>query len=367
MLGALEPDFIEDVLQRVGIVIRGWSNSGHASILTHLQVLSSRLNSVVPVARPSQRLEWGDVYNFRMVSPLLPLADGVHYLPGAVNCGVIATSDGGCILIDTGNTEDHGKKLLKACRALSLEPRAIINTHSHADHFGGNAYLVRELGIPVYAPIFEEAILNYPLLEPMYLWSGARAHKELQNKFLLSSPSPAKVLNEPGPRKIAGVQLELLEVAGHAQMQFAVKVGDVLFAADAVFGQAILDKHPLSFMVDIQNARDAIETVRHSDARVVLPGHGEPTTDIDALCDANLASLARANDAVLAACHEPSTLPEILERVCAMLEVNMPDLTRYVLNQTAVLAHLTNLEEHGDIRHEIIRNKLLWSVTNDVS
>ncbi len=298
-----------------------------------------------------------------MTPPLLLLALGVHYLPSAVNCGVLETGDGGCILIDTGNSEDHGKKLLKACRALSLTPRAIINTHSHADHYGGNAYLVRELEIPVYAPIFEDAILNYPLLEPMSLWSGARAHKALQNKFLLSNPSPAKVLNEPGPRKIAGLNLDLLEVAGHAHMQFAVKIGDVLFAADAVFGAAILEKHPLSFMVDIGNARDAIETVRHSGALIVLPGHGEPTTDIDALCEANLDSLTRASDAVLAACHEPSTLPEILERVCAMLEINMPDLTRYVLNQTAVLAHLTDLEERGEIQHKIVHNKLIWTVS----
>jgi glyoxylase-like metal-dependent hydrolase (beta-lactamase superfamily II) len=295
-----------------------------------------------------------------MASSLLQLADGVHYLPSAVNCGVLETGDGGCLLIDTGNSEDHGKKLLKACRAANLVPRAIINTHSHADHYGGNAYLVRELEIPVYAPIFEDAILNYPLLEPIYLWSGARAHKALQNKFLLSAPSPAKVLNEPGFRKIAGLQLELLEVAGHAHMQFAVKVGDVLFAADAVFGATILEKHPLSFMADIQNARDAIETVRGSGAQIVLPGHGEPTTDINALCDANLESLTRANNAVLAACHDPATLPEILERVCAMLEVHMPDLTRYVLNQTAVLAHLTDLEERGEIAHEIIHNRLIW-------
>lgn len=291
------------------------------------------------------------------------LAKGIYYLAGGINCGILETGDGGCLIVDTGNSEDSGKKILKACRAANLEPRAIINTHSHADHYGGNAYLIKHFEVPVYAPIFEEAILHYPMLEPIYLWSGARAHQELHNKFLLATPSPAKALNEAGKRKIAGLEIELLEVSGHAHIQFAVKVGDVLFAADAVFGQAILEKHPLSFMVDIQNAREAIETVRNCGAKVILPGHGEPNSEIDALCDANLAALERANQAVLIACQDKGTTPEILARVCAMLEIHMTDLTRYVLNQTAVLAHLTDLEEHGLIRHAIVQNTLVWQAT----
>jgi glyoxylase-like metal-dependent hydrolase (beta-lactamase superfamily II) len=293
---------------------------------------------------------------------LLQLSPQTFYLPGAVNCGVIATPDGGCILIDTGGTDDHAKKLLKACRAASFEPRAIINTHAHADHHGGNAYLYKQLELPIYAPIFEESILRYPILEPIYLWSGARAHKSLENRFLLAAPSPAKVLNEPGKRQIAGVELEFLEVSGHAHIQFAVLFDGILFAADAVFGQAVLNKHPLSFMVDTHQAREAILTVQHSDATLVLPGHGDPTSEIEALCNANLDSLSRASQAVLSACFEPATVAEVLERVCAMLEIEMPDLTRYVLNQTAILAHLTDLEEQGLVQHQMVRNKLLWHI-----
>jgi glyoxylase-like metal-dependent hydrolase (beta-lactamase superfamily II) len=292
------------------------------------------------------------------------LAQGIYYLAGGVNCGILETGDGGCLIVDTGNSEDSGKKILKSCRAANLEPRAIINTHSHADHYGGNAYLVKQLEIPVYAPIFEEAILHYPILEPIYLWNGARAPKELHNKFLLSAPSPAKVLNEAGKRKIAGLEIELLEVSGHAHIQFAVLAGEVLFAADAVFGANILEKYPLSFMVDIENAREAIETVRYSGAKIILPGHGEPTTEINALCDANLAALENANQAVLRACAETATTPEILARVCNTLSVIMTDLTRYVLNQTAVLAHLTDLEERRLIRRSIVQNTLVWQALN---
>lgn len=295
------------------------------------------------------------------LSELVTLSDGIHYLPGAVNVGVIENGTGGCVLIDSGADKDHAKRILKACRAHHLEPVAIVNTHSHADHYGGNAYLQETLGIPAYSPIFEEAMLRYPILEPITLWSGARPPVALQNKWLLAPASGTKILNEAGQREIGGVRLELLDVSGHAHIQFAVRVRDVLFASDAVFGAAILQKYPLQFMVDVQHVREAIEAVRFSDARVTLPGHGEPISDVDALCDANIKALERASNAVLIACGDVATLPEVVERVCAMLEVTIGDLTRYVLNQTAVLAHLTDLEEHGLVRLEVIRNRLVWT------
>lgn len=298
---------------------------------------------------------------------LIELRENAFYLPGAVNVGVVAMPDGGALIIDSGGDKDHGKRILKACRALSLEPRAIINTHSHADHYGGNAHLQAQLEIPAYCPIFEEAILRYPILEPIYLYSGARPPKTLQSKWLMAQASGTKILNEPGPKTIAGVELELIETSGHAHMMFSVRVGEVLYASDAVFGPTLLEKYPLQFAVDIQRQREAVEAVelyaRDFGVRVILPGHGDPTEDVEGLCRANLSAIERASQAVCSACRDPGTLPEILERVCAMLEVEMTDMARYHLNQTSVLAHLTDLLEHGLITANIVRNRLLWQTT----
>jgi glyoxylase-like metal-dependent hydrolase (beta-lactamase superfamily II) len=297
---------------------------------------------------------------------LVQLQENAFYLPGAVNVGVIVTPDGGALVVDSGSDKDHGKRILKACRAAGLEPRAIINTHSHADHYGGNAYLQAELGIPAYCPIFEEAILKYPILEPIYLYSGARPPKALQSKWLMAQASGTKILNQPGTKTIAGVELELIETSGHAHMMFSVSFGDVLYASDAVFGPTLLGKYPLQFAVDIVRQREAIEAVelyaRASGVRVVLPGHGDPTHDVSGLCRANLMAIERASNAVLAACHEAGTLPEILARVCAMLEIEMTDLARYHLNQTTVLAHLTALLEHEAVEYQIAHNTLSWMV-----
>lgn len=293
---------------------------------------------------------------------LIELASKTYYLPGAVNVGVLETPDGGALLIDSGSDKDHAKKILKACRAKHLEPRAILNTHSHADHYGGNGYLQETLGIPAYAPIFEEAIIKYPILEPMYLYGGVRPPKSLQNKWLMGKPSGTKILNAPGTIKICDLELELIDVGGHAAQMFAVQFGEVLFATDAVFGIPTLEKHPLQFAVDIARQRESVDVVRDVGVRVVLPGHGDPTEDISGICNANLSAIECANRAVFTACQHPSTLAQILAQVCNSFQISMTSLSSYVLNQTAVLAHLVELEERDLIRQEIIENTLAWKV-----
>ena len=62
----------------------------------------------------------------------------VHVVVGAGANIAVQTGNLGSILVDTG-TAQHGDQVLASLRQLTPRPvRYIINTHSHADHVGGN-------------------------------------------------------------------------------------------------------------------------------------------------------------------------------------------------------------------------------------
>ncbi len=45
-----------------------------------------------------------------------------------------------------------------------------MNTHSNADHIGGNRYLQGQTGCKVYSGGIEAAFTKYPVLEPSFIY-----------------------------------------------------------------------------------------------------------------------------------------------------------------------------------------------------
>ena len=292
----------------------------------------------------------------------LSLGNGVYYHPGGVNAAIVVGHGGRAILVDTGGDKGYGRELRRACEVLGVTPAAILNTHAHADHYGGNDYLLRQFDVPVYAPPLEKNLMESPYLEPVYLFGGAKPPAELLNKWLLAKPSRVDYALEPGTLELCGVQLEIIDTSGHAHVHYSVRVGDVLLAADAVFGESALDKYPLPFGQDIAGQIQSAQKVAESGARVVLPGHGEPSEDVRALANLNLRAFERAAQAVEEACRAATTA-EVLRDACYALGVTMSDLPRYTLNLCTVMAYLSYLREEGKVDLHLADNELRWTRT----
>lgn len=279
----------------------------------------------------------------------ITLAPGVHYLHGMVNCGLIET-DSGFLIVDTGLDSGAAKKLLRAAEELGRPLVAILNTHAHADHHGGNAHLVRKLGIPVYAPAAEAAVIREPRYEPMYLFGGASPPSVLVSKFLQAEPSPVDHVFTPGePLTIDGRALETLHLPGHSVSQCGVRAGSILFAADAFFGREGLRKHGVPYLVHAGQMRASLLAVRNVTADWFIPGHGPALDDPEPTLQANLDVLDRAlawvGERVERA---PVATEELLVEFAARFALKLDEPGAFVLNRAALLGFLTTLHGEGD-------------------
>ena len=272
------------------------------------------------------------------------------------------SGSGEAVLVDTGQDKDGGRKLRKACEALGVTPVAIIDTHAHADHFGGYDYLLRQFDVPVYAPPLESSLMQSPLLEPIYLFNGAKPLTEMMSKWLLAKPSRVDTILTPGTLEIAGINFEVIDTSGHAHVHYSLLVDGVLLAADAIFGTSLLSKYPLPFGQDIGKQRASAAKLTDYDTSVILPGHGDPTEDIKGLVKANLEAFDHAADAVYNACQGGSSA-DVLGLTCNALGINMTDIPRYTLNLCTVTAYLSYLRDEGRVSPVLADNHLLWEQT----
>lgn len=291
---------------------------------------------------------------------LIEITPGAYYLSGATNLGTVATRDGGAVVIDTGQDKDQAKRLLRACEATGLTPRAIINTHAHADHFGGNEYLARKTGAPIYAPPFEEAFITYPYLEPFYLFSGAHPIPPLQTKWLLAKPSHVEQIIEGDTVEVEGLVFQVLSVPGHAHRQIALGWGDVLYCADALFGADVLAKYGLPYTTDVGAQIESIEKLQNTSFKHYLPGHGSLTDEIKPLCKANLAAIERGLEAVLDATRSSAETTKVVTEVSHALGIVMANIPQYYLFKSIIKAYLSYLVDQGQVEFGLKENRLLW-------
>ena len=107
-----------------------------------------------------------------------------YYIPSPTNVGVYLENEN-AILIDSGNDKEAGRQILRLLEERGLRLKLIINTHSNADHIGGNAYLQERTNCQIAATRLEAAFINDPILEPSLLYGGF-PNISINNKFLMA-------------------------------------------------------------------------------------------------------------------------------------------------------------------------------------
>ena len=292
---------------------------------------------------------------------LKQLAHGVFYISGRENIGVIVNGDR-ALIVDSGLEAETGKKILRLLEGEGLRLAAIVNTHSHADHCGGNAYLKAKTGAKVYAPELEAGIIQYPYLEPLCFFSGARPLPELKNKFLMAEPSEVDHVIGGGEARLQaeGIEVGIVPLPGHTPSQIGVEAGGVLFCADSIFSRETLDKHKILFYTDIGLQKQTLAFLKESRYKMYVPSHGEPAGDIGGLVDATLKSIEAVEACVWKAAGEGRTAQEILKAVCDRCGVRIKNIRHYFLMNTIILAHLSYLQGEGKVEAWVEGNGMWW-------
>ena len=283
---------------------------------------------------------------------LIQAAEHTYYIESPAKIGLVQTG-GTVALIDSGSDKEAGRKVRQHLDARGLKLSAIYNTHSNADHIGGNQYLQRQTGCAVYAPGVEAAFTRDPILEPSFLYGGCPP-KPLRHKFLLAQPSDVQVLDPKA------CPLEVIPLPGH----FFDMVGyrtedDVVFLADCLSSRETLEKYRVSFLYDVAAYLDTLDRVAAMEAALFVPAHAAATEDIAPLARYNRDQVYAVAEDLLDLLAEPLVFEEVLRRLFRRYHLTM-DFQQYVLVGSTVKSYLAWLLDGGRVTAAFNDCRLLW-------
>jgi len=192
---------------------------------------------------------------------------------------VVLRSDAGCVVIDSGYDKHVPLMLALIASRMGLDGRPLaklINTHCHSDHVGGNAALRRAYGCTIAVPAGEAPLIDaWDEQALLYEYADQRAERFAVDEIL-----------EPGSTHTWGdIEWRALAAPGHAMgaLVFFNDEHRILISGDALWqnGYGIVMPPELDPGA-LPATRATLEMIATLDARCVVPGHGEPFTDVDA-------------------------------------------------------------------------------------
>ena len=286
---------------------------------------------------------------------LIRVSDTCCYMEAPAKVGFVLGEDGRAYLIDSGNDKDAGKKILRHLQANGWELAAICNTHSHADHIGGNQYLQQQTGCQIFASGIEADFTKHPVLEPAFLYGGYPP-RDLQHKFLMAKESRVELLEEAA----LPMPFTVVPMPGHSfdMVGFRTK-DDVVFAADALSTKETLDKYAIGFLYDVGAYLQTLEALKNTSAKLFVPSHAPATENIAPLAQYNIDRVLSVADTVASLCSEPISFEVLLQKLFDRYQLAM-NFTQYALVGSTVRSYLSWLSEKGAVEAFVQDNLLLW-------
>ena len=283
------------------------------------------------------------------------ITDTAYYIQSPAKIGLVKLEGNDVCLIDSGNDKEAGRKVRQILDANGWRLRAIYNTHSNADHIGGNKYLQTQTGCDIFAPGIERDFTVHPVLEPSFLYGGFPP-QSLRHKFLMAQESEADELTpESMPEN-----LSMLPLPGHFFDMVGFKSADgAVFLADCLSSQETLDKYQITFVYDVAAYLNTLEMVRTLDGKIFVPAHAAATEEIAPLAHRNIDKVHEIAEKILQICISPIPFETILQRLFDSLALTM-NIEQYVLVGSTVRSYLSWLNDSGRAEYRFENSQMLW-------
>ncbi len=296
------------------------------------------------------RLEVNSMYE------LIKVGEKSYYIQCPAKIGVYVINNNEVYLIDSGSDKDAGRKVRQILDKNEWKLKAILNTHSNADHIGGNCYLQKQTGCKIFADGIEGDFTSHTVLEPSFLYGGY-PFKDLRHKFLMAQESSVLEFNNVDFPK----EIEVIPLPGHFFDMVGFRTPDnIVYLADCISSKETLDKYGIPFIYDVEAYLKTLDTVEAMEADMFIPAHAEASNDVKEIVCYNREKVLEIADRLISVCKDGITFELALKEMFNQYGLDM-NFEQYVLVGSTIRSFLSWLKDTGKINAYFKDNMLYWA------
>ena len=291
---------------------------------------------------------------------LVQVGKNTFYLDNPTNIGIYLVNNKDVYLIDSGNNKDAGKKILKIINEHNWQVLGIINTHSHADHIGGNNVIQNRTNCAIFSSEIENSFISNTILEPSILYGGY-PFNSLLNKTLMAKES-SSILIDDNIRNT----FDVIELPGHSYNMIGLKTKDnIYFLGDSLFSEETINKYHIFYICNVKEFLNTLDKLNNLDGNLYILSHCKPVSDLDSLIKVNRDKVVEIINKIYNLCSNKITFEDILQKIFTDYNINMNE-NQYFLIGSTIKAYLSYLYDEGKISYTFIDNKMYWYQLNDI-
>lgn len=312
---------------------------------------------------------------------ILELLPGTYIIPGTTNVGIVTdknpdSSVTDVYVIDTGNTEVDGEYILDVLNEyfsfhdISYKIKAIINTHAHADHSGGNSIIKEKTDCEIWISNFESSTLYNPHLHTSVLW-GANPPKEILTVYYKPDPTyPTKIVSENDSFTLSdGRTITFMSLPGHSYESMGIIITykndeKIIFAGDAIFPRDEIGNHSIPLILDHIDFVKSLEKIASlHNLTWCIPGHGSIISkNLSETLEEDKIAIITIEKCIFKILENNKLTTDILiKQIADTFNMNM-NVRQYALIGFTLRCFLTTLRNAGILKIAVEDNLLYWTI-----
>lgn len=312
-----------------------------------------------------------------ITTKIIELESGVFVIPGNTNIGVITDKNENLTevyLVDSGSTEIDGEYILDIIKSFFAQHKsayrikAIINTHSHADHCGGNNFIQKQTGCEIWINRNEKSTLENSNIQGCIIFGGYAPHELRTIYYKQESTTATKTITESDIIELSeNRKLSFMELSGHFFANTAVVITSAdgkktVFTGDAIFPRDEIGEHWIPFLLNPRDFCNSLDKLCLTEnISFIIPSHGNfIKNNLKETAELNKIAVYETFGCILESLKNgPKTSEQIIKYIADKNELKM-GLGQYHLVGSTIRSYLAVLHDEAKVKLQVKENQLFW-------